>query len=176
MKILVVVDMQKDFITGPLGNLECVATIPQVVAAINSDYDKIFVTKDTHTSDYMNTQEGRKLPVPHCIKGTEGWDIVPEVVDALAPYQAKITYVEKPTFGSTCFGKLLTEYEENQKELVIDFVGVCTGICVISNAMIAKATLPEATIRIIEKACACVTPDSHSTALAAMKLCQMEII
>lgn len=174
MKVLVVVDMQNDFLTGALGNKECEATIPEVVKAIESGYDKIFVTQDTHHENYMSTQEGRKLPVVHCIENTEGWEINPVVVEALNKNEA--TYICKPTFGSVTLGEYVHELSTEDEELTIDFVGVCTGICVISNAMIAKAEAPEATIRVIEKACACVTPESHKTAIEAMKLCQIEII
>lgn len=176
MKILVVVDMQKDFTTGPLGNKECIAVIPNVISAIKNDaYDHIIFTKDTHQSDYLQTQEGKKLPIPHCIEESDGWNIVDEVFHAA---NGKLTdIICKPTFGSVELGKLLKKYyDENDEPFEIDFCGVCTGICVISNVMVTKAFVPEAKVCVIEKACACVTPQSHKTAIEAMKTCQVEMI
>ena len=176
MKILVVVDMQYDFTTGPLGNKECVAVIPNVISAIKNDtYDHIIFTKDTHQNNYLQTQEGQKLPVPHCIEGSDGWNIVDEVF--CTADGKHIDVVCKPTFGSIELGGLLERYSDESEEPVeVDFCGVCTGICVISNAMITKAFIPEAKVCIIEKACACVTPQSHQTAIEAMRTCQIDII
>lgn len=176
-KILIVVDMQYDFITGPLGNKECEASVPQVVKVINEgNYDQIIMTRDTHQPNYLETREGKNLPVVHCIENTPGWEIVDEVkaaVEASGCLDVKV--INKPSFGSTLLGDLLLD-SYNKDDIHIDFCGVCTGICVISNAMIAKAKCPEAEISVIEKACACVTPDSHNTAIEAMKLCQIEMI
>lgn len=176
--ILVVVDMQNDFITGALGNAECEASVAAVKKVIaDGKYDQIILTRDTHTEDYMNTREGKHLPVPHCIEETEGWEINSEVMDAVVASKVEYMIVDKPTFGSVILGSELAEdYATHGAELTVDFVGVCTGICVISNVMIAKATCPEAEIRVVENACACVTPDSHKTAIEAMKLCQVEMI
>lgn len=176
--VLVVVDMQNDFLTGPLGNEECKQTIPEVIDIIkNNQYDVICVTQDTHGEDYLSTQEGQKLPVEHCMKDTDGWQVEASVDDAVMKALCKdVYYIEKETFGSTDLGDILKEIEEEEGIGKIDFVGVCTGICVISNAMIAKANVPNVPINIIAKACACVTPDSHKTALEAMKTCQMNII
>lgn len=172
-KILVVVDMQNDFTTGPLGNAQCTAVIPEVVSAIqNGAYDQIIFTKDTHQENYLQTQEGQKLPVPHCIEGTNGWEIVPEVWNAASGKETDV--ICKPAFGSVALGEKLLAY--HKEPLEIDFCGVCTGICVISNVMIAKAFVPEAKVCVIEPACACVTPHSHQTAIEAMKNCQVEII
>lgn len=159
--------MQNDFITGPLGNAECQAVVPKIVQILqNESYDKIIFTRDTHTKDYLQTQEGKNLPVEHCIRDTNGWNII----DELAEYADKHHVVDKITFGSMDLPDLLKDIEE------IDLTGVCTGICVISNAMILKAAYPETRISVIEAATACVTPQSKQTALDAMKLCQINII
>lgn len=178
MKVLVVIDMQNDFLTGVLGNEECANTISQVVDVVrNGNYDHIFLTRDTHNENYMETQEGKKLPVPHCIKNTEGWEINADVMAAVKEkYDGKYTIVDKPTFGSADLAKTLKEICENTYDTEIEFVGVCTGICVISNVLLAKANLYEAQVKVIEKACACVTPDTHRTAIDAMKTCQIDIV
>lgn len=178
MKVLVVIDMQNDFLTGPLGNAECAAAIPQVVDVIkNGQYDYIYLTRDTHQADYMKTQEGKKLPVAHCIEGTDGWEVNAEVMAAVkAGYDDKYTVVDKPTFGSAKLAELLKETLDNTYDNEIEFVGVCTGICVISNVLLAKANLYEAQIKVIDKACACVTPDTHQTAINAMRTCQIDVI
>lgn len=179
-KILIIVDMQKDFTNGVLGNAACEATVQKVVKVIeNRLYDKIYLTRDTHSDDYLDTQEGKKLPVPHCIEGTIGWKIRDEIMEALFDNYSSSAYeiIDKVSFGSLLLGKKIEEkYLLEQDYLQIDFVGVCTGICVISNALIAKAALPEAKICVIEDACACVTLESHKTAIEAMKTCQIDII
>ncbi len=165
-KALVIIDMQNDFVTGPLGNPECQAVVPEIIQIIkNSSYDKLIFTRDTHSEDYLETQEGKNLPVEHCIKGTEGWNIVKEIEAAAGEHEI----VDKISFGSVELAQQLKDYEE------IDLAGVCTGICVISNALIIKAVNPEAKINVIENATACVTPESKQTALDAMKLCQINI-
>lgn len=176
-KILVVVDMQNDFITGALGNAECQATVEKVVDVIkNNKYDNIFLTRDTHHDNYMETQEGKNLPVPHCIENTAGWEIVDAVSEAVAVCRdADVKIIDKPTFGSVELGAILREIYDKE-DAIIDFCGVCTGICVISNVMIAKANCPEAEIRVFQDACACITPESHRTAIEAMRLCQVSII
>lgn len=175
-KILVVIDMQNDFITGPLGNAECRAVVPKVADVIRyGEYDEIYATRDTHGEDYLNTQEGKKLPIAHCIKGTDGWELHPLIADALRSSGEKHKIIDKYTFGSMYLGKLLEEYLLGEN-VQVDFVGICTGICVISNVMIVKAALPVARICVIEDACACVTPESHRTAIEAMKTCQIDII
>lgn len=178
MKVLVVIDMQNDFLTGVLGNAECANAISQVVDVIqNGNYDRIFLTRDTHQENYMETQEGKKLPVPHCIKNTEGWEINADVMAAVKEkYAGKYTIVDKPTFGSADLATKLKEICKNTYDTEIEFVGVCTGICVISNVLLAKANLYEAQVKVIEKACACVTPDTHGTAIDAMKTCQIDIV
>lgn len=176
-KILVVVDMQNDFITGALGNAECQATVEKVVDVIkNNKYDNIFLTRDTHHDNYMETQEGKNLPMPHCIENTAGWEIVDAVSEAVAVCRdADVKIINKPTFGSVELGAILREIYDKE-DAIIDFCGVCTGICVISNVMIAKANCPEAEIRVFQDACACITPESHRTAIEAMRLCQVSII
>lgn len=176
-KILVVVDMQNDFITGALGNEECQTTVQKVVDLIkNNKYDNIFLTRDTHHDNYMETQEGKNLPVPHCIENTAGWEIVDAVSEAVAVCRdADVKIINKPTFGSVELGAILREIYDKE-DAIIDFCGVCTGICVISNVMIAKANCPGAEIRVFQDACACITPESHRTAIEAMRLCQVTII
>lgn len=178
-KILVVVDMQKDFSTGALGNAECIGAIAGVTEEIGKgEYDKIYVTYDTHHEDfYKYSREGRYLPVPHCFEGTDGWELVPEVEEALSGVNAETVRIKKPTFGSTALQAMVAADLANTPEgIEVTLVGVCTGICVISNAMLIKATCPEIDVRVVAKACACVTPETHNNALEAMKLCQIDIV
>lgn len=179
-KVLIVVDMQNDFITGCLGNEECQAVVSEVEKVIKKgDYDHVFVTKDTHTNGYLDTQEGKKLPVKHCVRGTEGWEIHPVIKKALEEKfgENKMTEVDKESFGSLELGTMLKKYVEVvEEEVEYDFVGVCTGICVISNVLIAKAAVPESKVCVIEKACACVTKETHKNAIEAMKTCQVDIL
>ena len=180
-KVLVVVDMQVDFTTGCLGNEECKAVISEVADVIKKgNYDRVYVTKDTHQRNYLTTQEGQRLPVEHCIENTKGWEIEEHVWNAcVEAYKGKdLVTICKPTFGSLTLGQMLQNYAERfgGEELEIHFVGVCTGICVISNVMTAKASVPEARVCVIERACACVTPETHQTAIEAMRTCQVDII
>ena len=168
MNILVVVDMQKDFIDGALGTPEAVAIVPYVKETIKKFDGKVIFTRDTHFSGYLDTQEGQNLPVKHCIKGTPGWEIHPEL-EALR----KTAAIDKLTFGSSELPQVLAR-EENIES--ITFIGLCTDICVISNAMITKAFFPEVPLFVDAKGCAGVTPQSHTNALAAMKMCQITII
>ena len=178
-KILVIVDMQNDFLTGPLGNKECEAVVKKVCEVVkNGGYDGVIFTKDTHQADYMSTQEGKKLPVEHCIEGTDGWKVCDDILRAV---DEKFTAKEqkefcKNTFGSVTLGEYLRATYSEGKNLELDFVGVCTGICVINNVSIAKAFCPEAEVNVIENACACVTEQSHKTAIEAMKTFQVNII
>ena len=167
-KILVVVDMQNDFIDGALGTKEAVDIVPYVKSVIESFEGKVLFTRDTHFGNYSETQEGRNLPVPHCIKGTDGWQIRAEL-DALRRTDA----IDKLTFGSSELINVLRA--ENELESVT-FVGLCTDICVISNAMLVKAFYPELQLVVDAKGCAGVTPESHLRALEAMKVCQIKII
>ena len=166
-KILVVVDMQNDFIDGALGTPEAVAIVPYVREKIESFDGKVFFTRDTHFENYMSTEEGGNLPVPHCIKGTEGWQIRAEL-DALRTTEA----IDKITFGSRELVDVLAAEGEIES---ITFVGLCTDICVISNAMVVKAFFPEIPLLVDAKACAGVTPESHTRALEAMKVCQIKV-
>ena len=169
MKILVVVDMQNDFIDGALGTKEAVAIVPNVVEKIKKfDGDKIIFTRDTHEENYMETQEGKNLPVPHCIHGTKGWELNPDI-EALRKEEA----FDKPSFGSLELGDYLKKQESVES---VEFIGLCTDICVISNVMITKAALPEVPVIIDASCCAGVTPESHKNALNAMKMCQVQII
>ena len=191
MKVLIVVDMQKDFVDGSLGTKEAQAIVPLVAETIKQMADKNTVcifTKDTHDDDYMDTQEGKNLPVPHCIRGTAGHSIVDEVFEAYSckdykdpweVYPLAVTNplrVEKPTFGSIELQDVLYTMDSMEPIEEITLMGLCTGICVMSNAILCKATLPEVPVNVVEDCCACVTPESHKTALEAMKLCQINII
>ena len=168
MKYLIVVDMQTDFIDGALGTPEAVSIVPAVKEYIENFCGEIIFTRDTHHDDYMDTQEGKNLPVSHCIKDTEGWQIAKELISRT---EGKKIF-DKPAFGST----QLAEYLKNQGDVdEVTLIGLCTDICVISNAMLIKAYLPEVKISVVEKCCAGVTPDSHKRALDAMKVCQIEI-
>lgn len=173
-RILVVVDMQNDFTSGVLGNPECEANVAKVVETIKSGkFDDIIMTRDTHTDNYLETLEGKNLPVKHCIIPTNGWQIRPEIIK-VAQENGNITYIDKVTFGSIGLGNALARLSDDNTEIY--FCGVCTGICVINNVAIAKAFLPENEVYVIEDACACVTPESHKTAINAMKTFQTKII
>ncbi len=168
MKYLIVVDMQKDFITGSLGSKLAEKIVPDVVEKVKNFSGKVIFTKDTHFADYLKTQEGKKLPVQHCIKDTDGW----QICDELKPYVNDV--VDKITFGSVDLPKILKDYGEKIEE--IELCGLCTDICVISNAMILKASFPETKIIVDGKCCAGVSIESHKTALEAMKAVQIEIL
>ena len=171
MKYLIVIDMQNDFVDGALGTKEAVSIVPNVVEKIKNFNGKVLFTRDTHHADYMDTQEGRHLPVPHCIEGTEGFELVSEV-KALCDSNP----IDKPIFGSVELGMQLKE--ENDKESIesITLVGLCTDICVISNAFVIKSFLPEVPIIVDASCCAGVTVESHLRALESMKTCQIQIV
>ena len=171
-RFLVVVDMQKDFVDGALGSKEAVAIVPAVAEKIKGFDGGIFVTYDTHFKDYMDTQEGKFLPVPHCIKGTAGWQLDKEVAAALAekPY----TPVEKITFGSTALPELIGR-EAGEEPFSVELIGLCTDICVVSNALLLKANFPETPISVDAACCAGVTPEKHEAALETMRSCQIEV-
>ena len=171
--ILVVVDIQNDFVDGALGSKEAVAIVDNVVKKIEEFDGDIIVTYDTHPENYMETQEGKNLPVSHCIKGTDGWKLDEKVQSALAALSYKA--IEKPTFGST----ELPEYIKanyNPAEIEIELIGLCTDICVVSNALLLKANFLETKISVDAKCCAGVTPDTHNAALTTMKMCQINVI
>lgn len=171
-KILVVVDMQKDFVDGALGSSEAVAIVDNVVKKINEFDGEIVVTYDTHQSDYMETREGKYLPVPHCIKDTDGWQLNDKVQEALDTKE--YIAIHKPTFGSTRLVDLLNDVVEKDTEATL--IGLCTDICVVSNAMLLKAFYPEMDITVDASCCAGVTPESHKAALTTMKMCQINVI
>ena len=174
MKILVVVDMQNDFIDGALGTKEAEAIVPGVAEMIRTFDGTVIATRDTHGPDYMESQEGRNLPVLHCVKGTDGWEIREEIRRALSERGAAV--IDKPTFGSVELGNYIKELdnaEDPVKEITL--IGLCTDICVISNAMILKAVFPEVPIQVYASCCAGVTVESHARALEAMKVCQIKV-
>lgn len=168
--ILIVVDMQNDFISGALGTAEAQAIVPKVVEKVKGFTGRVIFTRDTHFENYLSTQEGRNLPVPHCIKGSDGWQICAE----LAPLCTEPP-VDKPTFGSYTLAELLATANIREPIGSITLVGLCTDICVIANAMVIKAFLPEVTVKVDAACCAGVTPESHKTALDAMHPCQVVI-
>lgn len=174
-KLLIVVDMQNDFIDGALGTSEAQKIVENVNAKIkkyDEQGDLVIFTADTHEEHYLDTQEGKKLPVPHCIKGSSGWEISSKL---FRPQDSPV--IEKNTFGSKELGIMLMELERSgEAPESIELVGLCTDICVISNAMIVKAFLPEVPVSVDASCCAGVTPESHENALRAMKTCQIQII
>ena len=171
-RILVVVDMQKDFIDGSLGTKEAVAIVPAVVRKIRSYAgEPVFATLDTHPEDYLETQEGRRLPVVHCVRGTPGWEINPEVAAALDKVGA--TRIEKPSFGSLELPERIREAAAGEP-FEVELVGLCTDICVVSNALILKAAFPEVRVSVDPSCCAGVTPGSHEAALLTMRMCQVD--
>ena len=169
-RILIVVDMQNDFIDGALGTAEAVAIVGKVKAKIEGFDGKVIFTRDTHFADYLTTQEGKNLPVEHCIKDSYGWQIRKELDDL-----RKGDAIDKPAFGSAELGEILKAENSSEEIESITLIGLCTDICVISNAMLIKAFLPEVKVKVDATCCAGVTPDSHKTALSAMKMCQIEI-
>jgi nicotinamidase-related amidase len=171
MGILIVVDMQNDFINGTLGTNEAQTIVPNVVEKIKEWDGPIFVTRDTHSSDYLETREGKYLPVPHCIENTHGWELNEEVAKVLI--NKEVSYINKPTFGSTYLPTVIKDFVD--ENTTIEIVGLCTDICVISNALLLKANFIETDISVIENCCAGVTPESHQAALTTMKMCQINV-
>jgi len=170
--VLIVVDMQQDFIDGALGSEEAVTIVEKVAEKVRAAEEEgvlVLFTRDTHGEDYMNTEEGKNLPVPHCIKHTEGWQVSGKI-----PYPQEARSFDKLTFGSLDLGNFLKELAFPPER--VELVGLCTDICVLSNAVIAKAALPNAHIVVDAACCAGVTPASHDTALAAMKAIQVEVV
>lgn len=172
MKVLAVIDMQNDFIDGALGTQEAVQIVDKVLAKVDKylkNGDVIVYTRDTHTERYLNTQEGKKLPVVHCIKGTYGWEITDKV------YRKGCMVIDKPTFVSLELAEWIAGLQEDEEIEKVELVGLCTDICVISNALVLKAKMPEISICVDAGCCAGVTPESHENALNAMGMCQIEI-
>ena len=175
-KFLIVVDMQKDFIDGSLGTKEAQAIVPAVAERIrtlkNEGY-AVIATLDTHEENYLDTREGKFLPVRHCIRGTEGWRIQKEVREALGDIAV---LVEKPTFGSVRLPDIVREMSGPEGPCEIELLGLCTDICVVSNAMLLKAAFPETDFTVHADCCAGVTPDKHEAALETMRSCQITVI
>lgn len=171
-KVLVIVDMQNDFVDGVLGTKEAKAIVENVVNKINTFDGDMIVTYDTHAENYMETREGKYLPVKHCVKDTYGWELNGDIQKALQ--NKDYTILHKPTFGSTKLVDMFWNCKEEETD--VTFVGLCTDICVVSNAMLLKAYYPEMNISVDAKCCAGVTPESHDAALLTMKMCQINII
>ena len=177
MKILAVIDMQKDFIDGSLGTGEAVSILPKVAEKIARFDGMVVYTRDTHDENYSDTLEGRKLPVRHCIRNTDGWRLAPEIEELRKAGNSPV--FDKETFGSMELAKFLRTYAAEhalQEELTeVEFVGLCTDICVITNALLVRTVLPQTEISVDASCCAGVTPESHKNALEAMKMCQITI-
>lgn len=180
-KILVIVDMQNDFLTGTLASEHARAAIPGVIDVVkNNEYDEVYLTRDTHGPDYLKTREGFHLPVIHTLKGSFGWHIDEDVMTAVKEkyFDDQIHVIDKNTFGSVDLMNAIKALADSldESELQIDFVGVCTGICVISNVFGVMMAVPNAKIRVIEKACGCVSEETHKTAISAMKTLYVDIV
>ncbi len=174
-RFLIVVDIQKDFVDGALGTQEAAAILPAAAARIRecrkAGYT-VIATLDTHEKNYLDSAEGKKLPVPHCIRGTEGWQLHPAVAEALEGCML----LEKPTFGSIRLPQTIREQLADGEEFSLELMGLCTDICVVSNALLLKAHFPEAPISVRADCCAGVTPEKHRAALETMKSCQIDVI
>lgn len=173
-KVLIVIDMQNDFVTGCLGSHEAQSIIPAVKEKVEQYDDgdcSIFYTRDTHKKDYLNTHEGKYLPVEHCIENSAGWHIIPELDKQREELYNATNIINKPTFGYPAWGAVLPPYITQ-----IELCGVCTDICVISQALILRALYPEVDIVVDAKCCAGVTPEKHKAALEVMKSCQISVI
>jgi nicotinamidase/pyrazinamidase len=170
-KILIVIDMQNDFIDGSLGTKEAEAIVSAVIEKIK-EYPKqdIYATRDTHPEDYLNTQEGKSLPVEHCIKGTKGWEIKSDIAELIPEDHI----FDKSTFGSVQLAEAVKKMNE-EEPLEIELIGLCTDICVVSNALLLKAFMPEVRISVDPSCCAGVTPEKHEAALETMRSCQIQI-
>jgi nicotinamidase-related amidase len=174
-KVLIVIDVQNDFITGALRNEEAIKKLPNIVNLLKTErFDETYVTMDTHDENYLNTLEGSKLPVKHCIKGTEGWHMPDEVAKTKPIQNAEV--FEKPTFGSTWLSEHLaaTHYPKEDYEFTI--VGFCTDICVVSNALLIRANFPNNKIVVLKDCVAGVTPETNDAALKTLGMCQIEVI
>ena len=182
MKVLIVIDMQKDFINGALGTDEAQAIVSRVVKRIKeSDNELVLFTKDTHQDDYLETSEGKKLPVPHCIEGTDGWQLLPEIFEAWQNNKSTTIAPElyENTFKKTVFGSTdLVNFLKNKADKIceIELLGVCTDICVVSNAIMIKNAMPDVKISVLSDCCAGVTPESHDAALKVMQMCHIDVV
>lgn len=171
--LLVVVDMQNDFVSQALGTPQAREILAPLCRKIHQWDGPVFYTRDTHGEDYLDTAEGKKLPVPHCIRGTQGWQLAPEVASCVRPGDQ---IFDKPTFGSTRLAESIRRMADQGEVSSITLTGLCTDICVISNALLLKAYLPEIPIAVDASCCAGVTPASHENALKAMAACQIDIL
>lgn len=175
MKFLVVVDMQNDFVDGALGTPEAQAILPKVIEKVATFDGEIVATMDTHGDNYLKIQEGKLLPVEHCIYGKDGWDMPDKLFQAMDANNWTSTF-QKDTFGSVSLGEYLRAVNDSQAPIdEVILIGLCTDICVISNALLIKAFLPEVKITVDAACCAGVTPESHANALTAMKMCQVNV-
>jgi len=172
-KILIVVDMQNDFIDGALGTKEAQAIVPKVITKIKNHKGQVMYTRDTHEEGYLETQEGKKLPVEHCLKGTSGWELE-TTIGALAKERSSMIF-DKPAFGAMNLAGCLHGINKVADVNEVELIGLCTDICVISNAILLKSALPECRILVDSDCCAGVTPESHHNALKAMKMCQIDV-
>ncbi|MBE6971143.1 MAG: cysteine hydrolase [Ruminococcaceae bacterium] len=172
-RFLIVVDMQKDFVDAALGTAEAQHIVPAVVEKIRNFDGEIIVTYDTHEEDYLTTREGRFLPVPHCIRDTDGWQLDTAVADALT--DRAYTVVEKPTFGAVTLPEVVQQLA-GEENFAVELIGLCTDICVVSNALLLKAAFPEVDMTVDAACCAGVTPQSHQAALTTMSCCQISVI
>lgn len=168
---LIVIDMQNDFITGSLKNPDAEAIVPKIVDYINHfDGEDVILTQDTHQEDYLETPEGKKLPIPHCIEMSDGWRVESNIVDAVCAKQKTMIFVRKETFG--CID--LTDVIPNEGKIIL--CGTCTDICVVSNALILRAQYPEREIIVLKDLCAGTTKENHEAALTVMKSCQIDVL
>ncbi len=172
--VLVVVDMQKDFVDGSLGTKEATAIVEAVVEKVKAFDGEVIFTRDTHFDNYMESQEGKNLPVVHCVKDTEGWELIPEL-KALCEARGSKCY-DKPTFGCTVLAEDLKKEYEAGEIASVELVGLCTDICVVSNALLIKAFMPELPVSVDSACCAGVTPEKHEAALETMRSCQISVI
>lgn len=179
--ILIVIDMQKDFIDGSLGTKEAEKMVPTLIKKVKEYDGTVIYTRDTHEKDYLKTPEGLKLPVEHCITGTSGWEIPDKILEAANKKEMikglKKIY-DKPTFGSTELAEDLRRYyaEHPDQDLNIELIGLCTDICVVSNALLLKAYMPAVNIQVDKTCCAGVTPETHEAALKVMSMCQINVV
>ena len=174
-KILIVVDMQNDFVDGALGSAEAQAIVKPAAEKIRACREAgytLIATLDTHDKDYLNTSEGKKLPVAHCVRGTQGWQLNPEIREALG----ECMQIEKITFGSVDLPAAVAREAEGAEKLTIELIGLCTDICVVSNALILKAHFVDADMKVHASCCAGVTPAKHEAALETMRSCQIDVI
>ena len=173
-RVLVGVDMQKDFVDGSLGSKEAVSIVPAVVKKARDFDGTVLFTRDTHGEDYMETQEGKYLPVAHCIRGTDGWELIPELEELKD--SRKVQCFDKPAFGSVALAEALRAMYEAGELEAVELVGLCTDICVVSNALLIKAFMPELPVSVDASCCAGVTPEKHAAALETMRSCQIQIL